>query len=182
MMVRIFLITILIMVFSSYTNAQEDCGIKIDTARILANKNLSSFINVLQSDNFILHYNKQEIPTRIQNIFYCLLNDTAFANPNDEWQSTDMVIGPKLPIRKLLFFGQSANAFFIIYKTGGMAAITHVMLFRFQNKKILVDINNRIITDFWTGTIWEEPITKQTLISSLTNKENEMDEDNFLNL
>jgi hypothetical protein len=176
--IRILIITL----FCSITSYAQNCGVTIDSTSIISNKNLDFFIRKLQSDSFIVRRDKNVIPARIRKIFNCLTQDTLIANPNEAWQAGDnIIIGKGAPPRqKLLFFGWSANVFFIVYKRGGIATINHVMLFRFDNKKILLGISDRNISDFWAGTVWDEDSTIKELAASLRTKENYIDQDDFL--
>ena len=51
------------------------------------------------------------------------------AEPGAEFQVTDVVVNPKLPIRRLVAAGCSANYCLVYYERGGVAHTWHVALF-----------------------------------------------------
>jgi hypothetical protein len=52
------------------------------------------------------------------------------AEPGAEFQATDVVVNPKLPIRRLVAAGCSTDHCLIYYEHGGIAHTWHVTLFR----------------------------------------------------
>jgi len=132
----------LLMLNNSY--CQTDCYFKFDTMKVLRNENLDFFINKLQTDSFNIGHDKHKIPLYIRKQLTCLLGDSLIANPNEDWQSSDVVFSEpdKVVWRQLVFFAQSNSVFFIVYLHGGIGVSTHLVLMNFRNKKMI---------DFWSG-------------------------------
>jgi hypothetical protein len=57
----------------------------------------------------------------------------ALANPGAEFQATDVVMKPNLPIRRLILAGCSADHCLVYYERGGIAHTRYVMLFQWRN-------------------------------------------------
>jgi len=51
------------------------------------------------------------------------------AEPGAEYQATDVVVNPKLPIRRLVAAGCSTDHCIVYYERGGLAHTWHVVLF-----------------------------------------------------
>ena len=51
------------------------------------------------------------------------------AEPGDDFQATDVVVNPKLPIRRLVAAGCSTDHCLVYYERGGKARAWHVALF-----------------------------------------------------
>jgi hypothetical protein len=64
-----------------------------------------------------------------------------------------------LPNKQLVYFGMSENTVLFSYYSGGMGAVTNVIMMKIKNEKI---------TDFWYGSVYEGNITtKGDIIKSL---------------
>jgi len=70
--------------------------------------------------------------------------DFKMANPGEEYQSTDVIMRPGLPRRRLLFAGISNDKIFILYEEGGYSHSYHVAVFHLDPK--------RNVTFLWMGT------------------------------
>jgi len=135
------LIGIICLIFSCKTFGQRNCSYIIDTARILHNKNLDSFLSEIKKDSFKISYDKKDIPSFIKKQLDCLAHKFSLANPDERYQATD-VITKKLPWRQLQFLALSDSIMILDYLSGGFAEQAHVVFVKFQNDKII---------DLWSG-------------------------------
>ena len=73
-----------------------------------------------------------EFPNRLKAAFAALTkqNQFALANPTDNYQATDFVEDPKLPIRRLVIAGNCEGFWFIHYEQGGRGHSYAVVLFK----------------------------------------------------
>jgi hypothetical protein len=132
---------IIYLLISLNVMGQKNCIYKIDTTKILSNENLNSFLSVIQTYNFKISYNKKDIPSFIKKQLDCFTNKFSIANPDEEYQATD-IDDEKLPDRKLLFLAVSKDILVMTYLKGGMGESTHILFIQFQDQKII---------DLWTG-------------------------------
>ena len=154
---------ILFLLFSLpfYSFGQNHCGIKVDTANILMDKNLDSFLFRLQTGSFQTFTDKQKIPEAIRYQLNCLTNDTfSLANPDEEY-SCCCTSSPTLSRRKLEFFATSYDMFLITYQTGGIGVSTTILMFKLQGDKII---------DLWTGYGFPEFKSKDEVIKHIKQK------------
>jgi hypothetical protein len=70
--------------------------------------------------------------------------DFRMANPGEEYQSTDVILRPGLPRRRLLFAGISKDKIFILYESGGYSHRYYLAVFHLDPK--------RKVTFLWMGT------------------------------
>lgn len=139
---------LLIWVFLStpfYAMGQNNCDFKIDTSVILKNKNLTKFIDKLQSDTFTTYYDVKEIPIGIKNNLDCLTKSFSITNPNKEYACC-CTSSKELPERQLITMFKSHDLLVLFYLTGGAMVTTHIVLINFENDKIL---------DLWAGHSWD---------------------------
>src|SRR5690349_21327491 len=114
---------------------QRDCGYRIDTARILKDRNLDSLLTGLQLEEFQIFNDKKDIPITIRRQLACLSRDGfSLANPNENYQS-GCIISKKLPVRQLIAFGRSKNFFIIDYLRGGWGTYTTLVILKLQNDR-----------------------------------------------
>jgi len=132
-------------------NSQDNISIKsvsiaddryvIDSALILSNRNLDNLINKIKESELEEKTNKTEIPKFIFNFINDITNEFTIANPNEKWQA-GCVVFEDLPRRKLEYFGLGSNVALMTYKSGGRGTSTKILIFHFENDKII---------DFWCG-------------------------------
>jgi hypothetical protein len=121
---------------------QKDCGYRIDTARILKDRNLDSLLVGLRMEDFQIFNNKKKIPAAIMQQLVCLSRDGfTLANPNEDYQS-GCIISKKLPARQLIAFGRSENFFIIDYLRGGGGTYTTLIILKLKDERII---------DLWMG-------------------------------
>jgi len=140
---------------SSY--GQNKCAFKIDTFKILENKNLPELLNEFETDSFKITNNKKDIPKFLRIELGCLANGFSIANPNQPYQSTD-VIERKLADRQLVFFAKSDRMIVLTYLRGGRGVSRHLLMIKFKDDKI---------TDFWTGICLNGMESKEGIIRYL---------------
>jgi hypothetical protein len=132
---------IIIIIKSGY--GQTNCAYPIDSAKIIQNLNLDDFLHALKSDSFKVTNNKKDIPKFIKKQLDCYTtNNFDIANPDQPYQSTDVIIERGLPRRKLTFLAKSSNVLVLCYNIGGIGVSSHLILIRFNNHKII---------DLWKG-------------------------------
>jgi hypothetical protein len=80
---------------------------------------------------FSIEKNVNQLPDALKSEFARLAGESEFkmANPGQEYQSTDVVVRPGLPRRRLLFAGKSDSKIFVLYEEGGIGHSYHVAVF-----------------------------------------------------
>jgi hypothetical protein len=126
---------------SSSTIGQKNCAYKIDTSKILLNENLDSFLTKLKDNTFQISKDKKDIPLFIKQQLECLAHNFSIANPNEQYNSTD-VFTEGLPSRQLLFLGTSEDVFAMTYLLGGFGTSAHIIFIKFKDDQIV---------DLWAG-------------------------------
>jgi hypothetical protein len=158
-------VTSLYLTFAFIVNGQSQCVYKIDTAGILANRNLDTFLSELETDSFTVTNNKKDIPRLIKKQLRCMPDGFSIANPGKRYQATDVVVWrvKPLPRRQLIFLAKSKDMLIMTYFIGGIGKSGHILLIKFQDKKIL---------DLWTGYSFNGLETKQSIINTINQNRN----------
>jgi len=162
---RCFKILCTLLIASAITNksfCQKNCSYTIDTAKILANKNLDSFLIKFEKDFFKITNNKNDIPKFIKRDLDCLANDFSLANPGEPFQQTD-VIFQKLPWRQLVFLAKSKDLIVLSYLKGGWGLSQHLVFIKFKNEAII---------DFWSGYCSQGIKTKDQITDYIKKNRN----------
>lgn len=108
--------------------------------KILNDENLDLVKQSLESNDFIISYDKEEIPKQLNDIFSAWNNEPfIIANPNEDFNSTDFV-NDSLPNRQLISLFRNNDFLIINYKHGG---------FGFHHHIIWCKINENEINDIW---------------------------------
>lgn len=155
-------ITILSLTFSLHAFGQKNCDYKIDTAKILLNENLDSFLVGIQQGTFSISHNKKDIPSFIKKQLDCLTNNFSIANPNKPFNATD-IYDERLPDRQLLFIALNKELFIMTYLRGGFGEQTHIVFIKFQDNKII---------DLWTGVCLEDLKSKDQILKYIKTYRN----------
>ena len=158
--IRYFTILLFLML-SSYSFAQNNCGITVDTMRIYLDENLDDLLSDLQTQKFKSSKDKNQIPGPIKKYLNCLTNDSfSIANPKEEYRCC-CESSQQLPKRKLLFFSESKGMFLITYLTGGIGASTKILMLKLQGDKVI---------DLWTGYSLSEFKSKDQVVKYIKEK------------
>ncbi|HYV92944.1 MAG TPA: hypothetical protein VE978_14230 [Chitinophagales bacterium] len=151
------LILSIILLTTQISEGQKKCSFQIDTAKILANRNLDSFIADLKSDNFDITNNKKNIPKFIKRQLDCFTGNFRIANPDEPYNSTDIIIR-SMPGRQLVFLAQSNDLLVMQYLEGGYVRTSHLLLVKFKDSKIV---------DLWKGICFHDISTIQDVTGYL---------------
>jgi hypothetical protein len=146
--------------------SQKQCDYTADSLKVILNENLQEFIDSLSKESLIAKNNITSIPEVVRKAIDCWKNEFSMANPNEAFQTTDALPGgKKLPWRQLTYLGVSNHYLILTYKYGGTGLVNHILLFRFNNSRIL---------DFWGGPCKELKNKKQVLayLNSIKTKGN----------
>jgi len=134
---------------------------QIDTATILTNNNLQSLIDNLEKSDITEKKTVSEIPLFIKSFLDNLTDTFSIVNLGENWQA-GCVIDETLPSRQLIYFGLGSNMALMTYYTGGIGTSEHILIFKFNDNKII---------DFWCGNILQDITDKTEIIHYLkTNK------------
>ncbi|MDB5276127.1 MAG: hypothetical protein JWR61_1082 [Ferruginibacter sp.] len=156
-----YFILLLFLTLSYNSFGQNNCGVTVDTIKILLDENLDTFLSDLQSESFQSYTDKKKLPAFIKQQLDCLTKDKfSLANPNEDYRCCCTSSG-KLPSRKLLFFSTSKDIFLITYLTGGIGISTSILMFKFQGDRII---------DLWTGYGFPEFKSKDDVIKHIKLK------------
>ena len=134
---RPFLIVLFFLIFNSSFAQKKQCDFSMDSRT----ENLSQLIDSLQGTYLKTLNKKRFIPKFIKRTLNCWTQKFDIANPGKRYQSGDVYMW-HAPIRQLTYLGLSDKYVIISYRKGGKGSIDHILIFRFDNKKI---------KDFWAG-------------------------------
>ncbi|UOE48621.1 hypothetical protein MTO98_29895 [Mucilaginibacter sp. SMC90] len=110
---------------------------------ILENKNLDAFILDLKKSHIILDKSIKGVPPVVKDFLASFSKDEfSITDPGKDWNCCDGSWDEHLPRRQLISVGADSKLFIITYKTGGIGVVTHLILIRYNNDKII---------DFWAG-------------------------------
>lgn len=135
------LLILLFLTAPFYSAAQRNCDFKIDTTKVLLNKNVAKFITKLKENTFTTYYNVKEIPANVKSTLDCLSDSFSIVNPDQEYACC-CTSSKELPERQLISLFKSKDVLALFYVTGGAATTAHIVLIHFSNYQIL---------DFWAG-------------------------------
>lgn len=144
-----------LLLFPIISFGQTTNSFTIDTVKILTNENLDDFVQSLKTDTFQISADKSAIPKHIKKQLDKLTKGFSIGNPNQAWQCC-CTSPRRLPERQLNFLAKSKNVLVMTYKTGGIGVSTHLLLIRFDNKKII---------DLWTGYCWADVSQVSDIVS-----------------
>lgn len=153
----------MLLLFPIVSLGQKNDVFKIDTAKILANKNLDAFVETLKTDSFQSFTNKSAIPSFLQKQLNKLARGFSIANPNQPYQCC-CTSPRRLPERQLIFLAKSKNVLAMTYRTGGIGVSIHLLLIKFEKNKII---------DMWTGYCWENIISVGDIIRYINDRKKE---------
>jgi hypothetical protein len=114
---------------------------EMDSVKIYFNQNLNSFLSCINHDYFQTYNNKNSIPPFITEQLDYFAGGFSLANPKEQYQCC-CTSPMTLPRRKLDFLSISNNVFVMTYLTGGIAVEEHILLIKFERKRIV---------DIWYG-------------------------------
>ena len=136
-----YILVIFITTFSSICFGQNECNYQIDTAKILANENLDSFLIKIKQEDFEVSHDKKDIPDFIKKALDCWTGGFSMANPKESYNATD-VRDDSIPDRQLLFLAINKEIFLMSYLMGGTGEQGHILIVEFHDVQIM---------DVWTG-------------------------------
>jgi hypothetical protein len=159
---------------------------QIDTNAILNNNNLQQLINELEKADLADKKTVTEIPLFIKSFLDSLIDNFSIANPGEDWKvgctslmeidnstqkkridqkTGDTIITVSIktkdvPTRQLVYFGLGKEIALMTYYTGGIGKSEHILIFRFDNNKIV---------DFWCGNILTDVTNKTKILKYLND-------------
>jgi hypothetical protein len=68
------------------------------------------------------------LPTEVQAVLVSLCNGCTFADSNDAWNATDVVVDDRLPRRRLIRTEKQDGKWLIEYEQGGLASFQHTIV------------------------------------------------------
>jgi len=136
-------LVVLLLFYCSHIYAQKNCPFRIDTSRILNNRNLNTFLHLFKTDSFVVKNKKKYIPHFIKKELKCLAGGFGIANPGRPYNAGDVIVR-NLPMRQLVFLARSKNVFVMQYKRGGYAS---------TNNLVFILHNGKQIVDLWKGSL-----------------------------
>jgi hypothetical protein len=142
------------------------CGrYKIDTAAILANRNLDQLISKIDSSKLTTYSNYKSLPRPMRVLLDDLVG-TKFkiADPGEEWQATDYIVKKGLPDRQFVYLGVGQDIILFAYNLGGIGTSERILIIEFRDS---------CIKDFWCGGALKDLTDKSQIISHLKANKNE---------
>ncbi len=135
---------ILILLIVSINSFGQNCGFEIDKQKILENKDLDYFLEKFEKEKFEITNLKESIPRHINKQLKCLADGFTVANPNEEYQSSDVVDeSKKLADRGLIFLAKSKNTLILYYGISSGPGISSRYLF--------IEYDSKGIKKLWCG-------------------------------
>jgi hypothetical protein len=135
----------------------------LDTYNILNNLNLDTLLARLDRTSLIESKDKKNIPSKAQKFLNTLLKKGfRLANPDEPWQSTDVVMDTNLPWRKLTYLGLNDKYLLMTYHRGGIFE---------TNEAIIIEFGTEGVTDFWSGSLSDDFNCKKDIIRRLRRDE-----------
>lgn len=136
-------IAFFVLLFTVHSYGQN-CGFEIDKEKIVTNSDLDYFLNKLATDEFEITNTTESIPEHLSEQLDCLADGFSIANPNEEFQSSD-IIDPnrKLAERGLVFLAKSETILILYY---GMSAGPGI-----SSKFLFLDFDSKGIKKLWCG-------------------------------
>lgn len=114
---------------------------EVDSVKIYFNRNLNNFLSCINHDQFRTYDNKNSIPPFITEQLDYFTGSFSLSNPKEQYQCC--CTSPRtFPRRKLDFLAISNNVLVMTYSTGGIAVEEHILLIKFERKRIV---------DVWYG-------------------------------
>jgi len=129
---------------------------QLDEQRIMKNMNLDFFVVKLQTEHFTTFSSKDKIPSFIKEQLP-FINDSSIANPNEEYNATDLVLNEHFPWRQIRYGAISNDVLVLFYYKGGFAS---------NNVVVLVSFSNNAVEDVWISHSFCDDVNS---ISSLLN-------------
>ena len=115
---------------------------------------------ILENDEFTVSYSIDSIPESFNMAFAKLTGEYKLADPNQPYNSTDIVV-KQLPRKRLLFYGKSDNYNFIVYEQGGRGKHNRIILFQRDS------INYRPI---WGASFIDSVSNLTTMVKLITSQ------------
>jgi hypothetical protein len=135
---------IILFLFSIQSYGQKNCGFIIDKERILKNEDLDYFLEKFETEKFEITNLKESIPKHINKQLKCLADGFSIANPNEEFQDSDVVDeSKKLADRGLVFLAKSENTLILYYGISSGPGIS--------SKYLFIDFDSKGIKKIWCG-------------------------------
>src|ERR1041384_473180 len=138
------------------------CGYALDTAGILENRRLDTFLRILRSEQLTTYHEKKFIPPFIRRGLDCITGGFSLADPGEEFQ-IGCVITKELPRRRLVFLALGKSMMSMVYQTAGWGSSNHILLVRFDGSTI---------TDIWTGLCSDAMLTSAEMVDVITARMN----------
>jgi hypothetical protein len=157
-----YILVIFITTFSSICFGQNECNYQIDTAKILANENLDSFLIKIKQEDFEVSHDKKDIPDIIKKALDRWTGGFSIANPKESYNATDMRTD-RLPDRQLLFLAINQEIFLMSYLHGGIGEHGHILFVKFYDGQIL---------DVWTGVCEKDLDSKSQVLHYVKTRRN----------
>jgi hypothetical protein len=136
-----YLTAIVLLLLSSNIIAQNDTYSRSRwEGRILSDTNLQEVKQSLHL-HFTKYFDKKRIPSEL----YAILNrwdkdnsmKWVLANPNQPYNSTDLIISDNLPCRQLISIYINKSFAFILYEHGGIAYHRHIIWCKLDKQHII---------------------------------------------
>jgi len=108
---------------------------------VKASSSFDKCIDKYVSTSYEIIYRVEEMPESIHKILLNKFNNKGFANPNENFNPSDVIWDPNIPQRRLVFAGNSPDSWFVCYEHGGEGRHCHLVLFSIENEKMQVMFN-----------------------------------------
>lgn len=158
-----------VLLFLSHTGVSQDITFKRWEKKILSNDSFIRILSSLKEESFEVSYDKKDVPKSLRNILErwnderkCPFgNEVKFANPNEDFESTDCALDPQLPTRQIILILKNNKHVVITYKHGGIGLHNHILWAEFQNG---------FVKDIWVGVASKCLDSKAKIQETLNDK------------
>jgi len=112
--------------------------IRVKDAAVQGHALPGDLLSALRSaNNFQVRHSIASIPPLVRAAFAKATHqEFSMAGPGEQWQSTDFIIEPRLPWRRLTAVAVGANFCLVFYERGGIAKSNNVAIFRLSSREV----------------------------------------------
>lgn len=137
--------------------------------KILSNVSFDQVISSLKEESFSTSKNKNDIPVSIIHLLEswneerkCPFgNEVKFANPTEQFESTDCIIDSKIPQRQLIVVLKNDKHIVLTYRHGGIGLHNHI---------VWVELRKNIVTDIWIGVTSKSLDSQTKVLEELSDR------------
>lgn len=134
---KYFLLILILFVAICGYGQEKPCGFDRNSIVMVDSLTSIRLLDTIRNSSLNAYNRKEKMPLFIQEAFDCWVKEWGIANPGRPYYATDAIGWRSLPRRQLMYLGLTDHYMLISYKHGGLAFNCPMLLFKFENEKIL---------------------------------------------